>query len=779
MKLVASTPKTLQVKGEKMDEYDDFGNYIGGGENTTGFGLTGSNDVAWGVGDADALDENDEPVDMRGETGGEGSVMVEGGGAAGGAIYASAIVLHEDKKYFPDANEVYPEAETLVEEEDTQPLTQPLVAPVEVQTFSSVDETPPATNYTPEFLVSLLGTPSRVRTVAFVGHLHHGKTALADLLIESTLVDKWNPARSVRYTDARLDEQARGISIKTTPFTVVLSDLAGRSSLLQCLDTPGHVNFTDEVSTGVRLADGVVIVVDVLEGALLGTERAMRLALMEGLPCILALTKMDRLILDLKLPPTDAYLKIVQVLGEVNALSARYTPHGTPARVFTPTDGSVVFVGAQHGWSFTLESFSQKCYGNLVERGGAGLLASRLWGDIWYCSGAGGGDGRFQRTPPPSSSQPRSFVQFILEPLYKVYATCVGETPPAVREVCKSLGLTEKDVPKSVLSGNARPLLKCVLGAWLGGGCAGLVSSLLAHTRSPLQAGPFTVERLYTGDKVSREGEDMRKCNQAGILMLNTVKLVSDATGKSFLALGKVLSGTLTVGQKVRVLGEAYSAEESEDMQLGTVRGILIGQGRYTLSVPSAPPGALVLVEGLGEAMVKGATVTSAGEEGADVGIFSPVSHDSSGPCVNVSVEPLNPSELPRVLAGLRSLLKSYPSARSRVEESGEHVLMGSGELALDSMLRDLREVYAKVEVKVSDPVVSFNETVAEQSSLQCFALTPNKKNKLTMLAEPLDKGGCHFYASFCSCASPPSFHATLAHTPLQPAPRPHAQHTQ
>ena len=52
-----------------------------------------------------------------------------------------------------------------------------------------------------------------------------------------------------------------------------------------------------------------------------------------------------------------------------------------------------------------------------------------------------------------------------------------------------------------------------------------------------------------------------------------------------------------------------------------------------------------------------------------------------------------------------------------------------------------MRELYSEIEVKVADPVVSFCETVVETSSLKCFAETPNKKNKLTMLAEPLEKG--------------------------------------
>ena len=57
-------------------------------------------------------------------------------------------------------------------------------------------------------------------------------------------------------------------------------------------------------------------------------------------------------------------------------------------------------------------------------------------------------------------------------------------------------------------------------------------------------------------------------------------------------------------------------------------------------------------------------------------------------------------------------------------------------------MLQDLRELYSEVEVKVADPVVSFCETVVETSSLKCFAETPNKRNKLTMIVEPMEKGG-------------------------------------
>ena len=68
----------------------------------------------------------------------------EGDGQEEGA-YESSIVLHEDKKYYPDAEEVFPEAETLVQEEDTQDISEPVIAPVKTKTFSVLEKETPQT----------------------------------------------------------------------------------------------------------------------------------------------------------------------------------------------------------------------------------------------------------------------------------------------------------------------------------------------------------------------------------------------------------------------------------------------------------------------------------------------------------------------------------------------------------------------------------------------------------------------------------------------------------
>lgn len=63
-------------------------------------------------------------------------------------------------------------------------------------------------------------------------------------------------------------------------------------------------------------------------------------------------------------------------------------------------------------------------------------------------------------------------------------------------------------------------------------------------------------------------------------------------------------------------------------------------------------------------------------------------------------VEPVNPSELPKMLDGLRKVNKSYPLLNTRVEESGEHVVLGTGELYLDCVMHDLRKMYSEIDIK-------------------------------------------------------------------------------
>ena len=664
--------------------------------------LAQAGERAGGVAWRDDEDDNnsDRDDELGGDRGRARADMVLHSSVGGEAI-ESSIVLHEDKKYYPDASEVYPDAETLVQDEDTQPLSQPIVAPLKTKQMSKTLAAPPATVASAEFLTTLMSSPSLIRNVAVVGHLHHGKTSLLDVLVEATHEEAWDPSVHTRYTDARTDEQERGLSIKASPVSLVLQDTSDKSYLLNIIDTPGHVNFSDEVTAAMRVADGVAIVVDAVEGVMLATERLVRHALAERLPIVLVVNKVDRLILELKLPPSDAYFKLAHTIQEVNALISS-SPLGKGRPELSPAAGNVVFAGAMQGWVFSLESWAVRYARHVAtaasvangdgsssasnSAGAAGeidprALAARLWGDLYFDAGTR----KFRRSPPHAGA-PRSFVQFVLEPLYKLYAQVLGEETSVLTATLETLGVR---LSKSELELDPKPLLKLVLRQFFGAP-TGFVRMCVQHVPSPLEGAATKVAVSYTSGPSRPEAAAMILCDPAGPLMVNVVKLFSSADASSFLAYGRVMSGTVTVGQHVKVLGEAYTQDDEEDMAVRSVQAVSVGQVRYRIDVSRAPAGNLIMLEGIDDVITKTATLTSTGDDAVDVAIFRPLAFNTRS-VVNIAVEPLNPGELPKVLAGLRKIQKSYPLSHTRVEESGEHVIIGTGELALDCIMHDLR----------------------------------------------------------------------------------------
>ena len=88
------------------------------------------------------------------------------------------ITLHEDKQYYPEADEVYPGVRTILLDEDTQPLEEPIIKPIKVKNFSVLEKSAPKLTYSVEFMVGLMSNPLLIRNIAVLGHFHHGKTLL-------------------------------------------------------------------------------------------------------------------------------------------------------------------------------------------------------------------------------------------------------------------------------------------------------------------------------------------------------------------------------------------------------------------------------------------------------------------------------------------------------------------------------------------------------------------------------------------------------------------------
>ena len=627
----------------------------------------------------------------------------------------------------------------MVQEEDSQPLSEPIIAPVTQKKFSIEESDLPPVFYSREFMTDLLNFPEQTRNVALVGHLHHGKTAFMDMLVMQThdlagrLEKKTGRKREeqLRYTDIHHLERERGLSIKSAPMSMVLQSSKGKSHLFNIIDTPGHVNFVDEVAASSRLVDGVVLIIDVVEGVQANTEQIIKHAILEDLPLTMVINKMDRLILELKIPPNDAYFRLKHVIEEVNTIIESVVPGHGEKRRLSPEKGNVAFACASMKWCFTLQSFA-KMYAENYPKIETADFALRLWGDIFFNPRSR----KFTRKGAEENSK-RTFVKFVLEPIYKLYSHTLSESPEDLKETLASVGISLKP---SQLRSDAKVLLDLVCEQFFGS-AGGFVDMVLRHIPSPVEGAKRTLDRYYTGPLDTKVATSMVKCDPDGPLIVHVTKLLANTDASRFNALGRIMSGTARPGQQVRVLGEGYTPDDEEDMVHATISETWIAETRYNIPTSGVTAGNLVLLGGVDNSIVKTATLTSTKfEDDDEAHIFKPIRHMTES-VFKIAVEPVNPSELPKMLEGLRKVNKSYPLISTKVEESGEHVILGTGELYMDCVLHDLRRLFSEMEIKVSDPVTRFCETVVETSAIMCYSVTPNKLNKITMIAEPLDDG--------------------------------------
>merc|ERR1711990_919542 len=182
-----------------------------------------------------------------------------------------------------------------------------------------------------------------------------------------------------------------------------------------------------------------------------------------------------------------------------------------------------------------------------------------------------------------------------------------------------------------------------------------------------------------------------------------------------------------------RILGPNYKPGSKQDLNVKNVQRTVIMMGGKVEAVPDVPCGNNVALVGVDQFLIKQGTITTA-EDAHNIRVMK----YSVSPVVRVAVDVKNAQDLPKLVEGLKKLAKSDPLVVCKTEESGEHVIAGCGELHVEICLKDLEEEFARCDIKKGDPVVTYKETVTEESSQMCLSKSPNKHNRLYVKAEPM-----------------------------------------
>jgi elongation factor 2 len=615
-------------------------------------------------------------------------------------------------------------------------------------------------NFTVAQMRSMMDEPNNIRNMSVIAHVDHGKSTLTDSLISKAGIIAAKNAGDARFTDTRQDEQDRCITIKSTGVsmffeydfasylaeeeaekasatetteeseatTEVAKGEAGEdiveinqnSFLINLIDSPGHVDFSSEVTAALRVTDGALVVVDCIEGVCVQTETVLRQALSERIKPVLMMNKLDRAFLELQLDPEEAYQSFARAIENVNVLIATYHDETLGDVQVYPQKGTVAFGSGLHQWGFTLKQFASM-YASKFGIQKAKMM-QKLWGDNFFDAN------RKVFTTSSAGGLKRCFVQFVLEPIQEMISSIMNETKNKKGEfkwkrMVKKVGVTLKGDEKDLVQ---KKLLKCVMQKWLPAAEA-LLEMIVVHLPSPRAAQKYRVPTLYEGPLDDECAQGIAACDPNGPLMMYISKMVpADSSHSRFYGFGRVFSGTVRTGMKARIMTPDYVPGKKTGLYIKAIQRTVIMMGRYVEQVPDIPCGNTCALVGVDQYILKSGTIAS-----SEVAHNFKVMKYSVSPVVRVAVEPKNAQDLPKLVEGLKRLSKSDPLVLCYTEESGEHIVAGAGELHLEICLKDLVDDFmGGTPITKSDPVVSYRETCTTEGP-QVLSKSPNKHNRL------------------------------------------------
>jgi len=318
-----------------------------------------------------------------------------------------------------------------------------------------------------------------------------------------------------------------------------------------------------------------------------------------------------------------------------------------------------------------------------------------------------------------------------MTPINQLMTSIMEDKKDKYEKMMTTLGIVLKGDEKQL---TGKPLMKRTMQIWINA-AETLLSMIVVRLPSPRVAQKYRVENLYEGPMDDAAATAIKDCDASTGLMMYVSKMVPTSDKGRFYAFGRVFAGTIATGQKVRIQGPHYKPGGKEDLNVKSIQRTVLMMGRTTEQIQDVPCGNTVALVGVDQFILKSGTLSTF-EDSHNIADMK----YSVSPVVKVSVRPKDGKDLPKMVEGLKKLSKSDPLVVCTIEESGEHVIAGCGELHVEICLKDLREEYAQCEFTVGDPVVSYRETVTEESNVTCLSKSPNKHNRIYLIAHPMDE---------------------------------------
>ena len=635
---------------------------------------------------------------------------------------------------------------------------------------------------------------SNIRNICVLAHVDHGKTSLVDSLISYNNIISPKMAGNVRYMDSREDEQERHITMKASSITVIYrSEQLNSNYLLNIIDVPGHVDFSYEIFSSLKMVDGAIIMIDVIEGICSQTESAIRQAWDEKIKFILVLNKIDKLFRIVEKTPEEAYEHLKNLLEKVNAMMSSLILRDSEINnllnlerkesnvsntsnnensikekkgeesieekeknfYFSPNKGNVIFTSATDNWAFTIDTFVDifaKKYGTKKE-----VMKKVLWGDYYLDKKTK----KFCEKQPNEDSNP-IFVDFIMKNIYKIYQVVTIEQDfPKIQKMVKSLNLniSEKDFNENILKRNPNLVLRTIMREWLPIPQT-VYDVIIKELPDPIIGIQNKIDLLFPNNKYSKNDfvKKIKKClkekkikgegvptlayiskmvpiPKKNIQGINLGEINQNKDETKFMAFARLYTGEIKEGDEYYVIGPKHDIKNNKlDIKKYKFNNIYYFMGQFLNQINIVPVGNIFSVSDLEKDVFKTSTIS----DDFNCPSIIPYNIDKNSN-IKVSITAENIKDMPILLEGLEKLNKSDPAVNYYTQSNGEHILVTSGEVHLERCIRDLEDSLAKVKFKISAPIVNFKEGL-NNTNYTFKKKTLNKKKELLKLQMEQEK---------------------------------------
>ncbi|HLC95929.1 MAG TPA: elongation factor EF-2 [Candidatus Nanoarchaeia archaeon] len=209
----------------------------------------------------------------------------------------------------------------------------------------------------------IAGHPEFIRNICTSAHIHHGKTAFTDNLLAASghMASKYaGELEGGMATWQHADEQERLLTVDAANVSMV-HEFHEKEYLINLIDTPGHIDFSGNVTRAMRAIDGTIVLVCAVEGIMPQTETVIRQALRERVRPILFINKVDRLIKEVKLTPEKMQDRFLKIFTQFNGLIEKIAEQEfKQAWKVDINAGSVAFGSARDNWALSVPFMKKK-----------------------------------------------------------------------------------------------------------------------------------------------------------------------------------------------------------------------------------------------------------------------------------------------------------------------------------------------------------------------------------------------------------------------------------